>query len=208
MKKVLLLSAIAALFVACGTGASTDAGEAQEAANAAETNVTYTVAAAESIVVWKATKPAGNGHGGTAAVKEGSLSTDNGVVTAGNFIIDLTTIDVTDEGMDAETKAKLIGHLTTGDFFEVDKYPTASFVVTSGTADSLTGNLTIKDVTKSITIPYTLTSDEAGATATSSFTFDRTAWGITYNSGNFFKNLGDYLIDDVVSLNVTLKAAK
>ena len=218
MKKIVLLSAIAAMFMACGTGSTTEAGDAQDAANASESNTTYTVSAAESAVKWNGTKPTGS-HVGTAAVKEGTLSTENGIVTAGNFVIDLTKLTVNDEGMDAESKAKLAGHLTTGeipssekpvgfDFFEVEKYPTASFTVTAGTADSLTGNLTIKDVTKSVTIPYTMTTDENGVTASSTFTFDRTIWGITYNSGNFFQNLGDYVIDDIVTLSVSLKATK
>jgi len=207
MKKIILLSAIAAMFMACGTGSTTEAGDAQDAANASESNTTYTVSASESAVKWNGTKPTGS-HVGTAALKEGTLSTENGIVTAGNFVIDLTKLTVNDEGMDAESKAKLAGHLTTGDFFEVEKYPTASFTVTAGTADSLTGNLTIKDVTKSVTIPYTMTTDENGVTASSTFTFDRTIWGITYNSGNFFQNLGDYVIDDIVTLSVSLKATK
>ena len=206
MKKVLLLTGIAALFMACGSGAST--ADAKEAATATESNTEYAINQTESMLSWKGTKPSGDSHSGTVAIKEGKLAMADGALTAGNFVIDLTKMNVTDEGIDEETKAKLLGHLTTGDFFEVEKYPTASFTVTAGTADSLTGNLTIKDVTKSVTIPYTMTTDENGVTASSTFTFDRTIWGITYNSGNFFQNLGDYVIDDIVTLSVSLKATK
>lgn len=207
MKKVFLLTAIAALFVACGSpSASTEAGEAQEAATSAESTTEYAVNTAESTITWKGTKPTGDSHSGTVAVKEGKIAVNDNIVTAGNFVMDLSQLAVTDEGMDDETKAKLLGHLTTADFFEVDKYPSASFEITASTADSLTGNLTIKDVTKSITVPYFAQSDEGIATANASFSIDRTQWGVTFNSGNFFQNLGEYLIDDAVQFNVKLVA--
>ena len=207
MKKVLLLTGIAALFMACGSGASTaDAGDAKEAATATESNTEYAINQTESMLSWKGTKPSGDSHSGTVAIKEGKLAMADGALTAGNFVIDLTKMNVTDEGIDEESKAKLLGHLTTGDFFEVEKYPTASFEIISANADSLTGNLTIKEVTKSITVPYFAQTDAGKLTATASFAIDRTLWGVTYNSGNFFKNLGDYLINDAIQFDVKLVA--
>jgi polyisoprenoid-binding protein YceI len=209
MKNVFLLTIIAALFVACGSpSASTEAGDAQEAAEASSTNEMYTIAADQSTVAWTGTKPTGAFHTGTVAIKEGSISAENGVPTAGNFIIDLTTINVVDEEMDEETRAKLLGHLSTGDFFETEKYPTAKFEITKATTDSLTGNLTIKETTKSITVPYFFQAENGEATATASFSIDRTLWGITFNSGNFFKNLGEYMIDDAIQFDVKLKGNK
>jgi polyisoprenoid-binding protein YceI len=209
MKNVFLLTIIAALFVACGSpSATTEAGEAQEAAEAASTNETYMIAADQSTVAWKGTKPSGDSHTGTVAIKEGSLSSENGALTAGSFTIDLTSMSVTDAGMDEETQAKLVGHLSNGDFFETEKYPTAKFEITTATADSLTGNLTIKESTKSITVPYFFQADNGAATATASFSIDRTLWGITFNSGNFFKNLGDYMIDDAIRFDVKLIGAQ
>jgi polyisoprenoid-binding protein YceI len=209
MKNVFLLTIIAALFVACGSpSASTEAGDANEAAEASSTNETYTIAADQSTVIWKGTKPTGDSHTGSVAITEGSISAENGALTAGNFSIDLTSISVADEGMDAETKAKLVGHLSTGDFFETEKYPSANFTITAATADSLTGNLTIKETTKSITVPYFFQEDNADAVATASFSIDRTLWGITFNSGNFFKNLGEYMIDDAIQFDIKLKGTK
>ena len=118
----------------------------------------------------------------------------------------MTQMSVTDEGMDEETKAKLLGHLTNSDFFEVEKFPTASFSVTGSTTDSLSGNLTIKDITKSITVPYTMTTEGNNITASASFSIDRTLWGVKFNSGNFFENLGEYLIDDAVQFDINLVA--
>lgn len=207
MKKVFVLTMIAALFMACGSpSATTEAGEASEEATASVSSTEYVVNAAESVVTWKGTKPTGDSHTGTVAVKAGKFSVAEGTITSGSFVLDLTQMTVTDEGMDEESKAKLLGHLTTKDFFLVEEYPTASFAVTNATADSLSGNLTIKDVTKSITVPYFAQTDGGKLNANASFSIDRTQWGVTFNSGNFFENLGEYLIDDAVQFNVKLVA--
>ena len=54
------------------------------------------------------------------------------------------------------------GHLKSGDFFDIEKYPTITFKSTSIEAidaDSIeiTGDLTIKDVTKQVTVPFEFT---------------------------------------------------
>ena len=207
MKKILVLTLTASLFMACSSpSASTVAGEANEAAAAAESNTEYAVNTAESSVEWAGTKPTGDVHTGTVAITEGILATAEGTIAAGNFILDMTQMSVTDEGMDEETKAKLLGHLTNSDFFEVEKFPTASFSVTGSTTDSLSGNLTIKDITKSITVPYTMTTEGNNITASASFSIDRTLWGVKFNSGNFFENLGECLIDDAVQFDINLVA--
>ncbi|MDB4161125.1 YceI family protein [Bacteroidia bacterium] len=207
MKKIFLLTLIASLFMACSSPtASTEAGEANEAATAEAFSTEYAVNAVESTVTWTGSKPTGDMHMGTVAIKQGKLAMSEGSISAGSFVLDMTQMSVTDEGMDEETKAKLLGHLTTTDFFEVEKFPTASFSVTSSTADSLMGNLTIKDITKSITVPYSVEVGEANITANASFSIDRTQWGVKFNSGNFFENLGEYLIDDAVQFDVKLVA--
>ena len=55
-------------------------------------------------------------------------------------------------------------------------------------------------------MPYFAQTDAGKLTATASFAIDRTLWGVTYNSGNFFKNLGDYLINDAIQFDVKLVA--
>ena len=208
MKKIFLVTTLAALFMACSSpSASTEAGEASETvATSTEGSTYFEVDAAESSVAWKGTKPTGDSHTGTVAIKAGKLSIENGQIAAGKFILDLTQMTVTDEGMDDGSKAKLVGHLSNEDFFEVEKHPTASFEVTEATEKELTGNLTIKGVTKSVTVPYFAQVDGAKATARASFSVDRTEWGITFSSGNFFKDLGDHLIDDAIQFDVELVA--
>lgn len=205
MKKLLFLSAIAFVFAACNNGASTTAEEAGDAAEATVESVTYAVDAAASSVIWKGSKITGDNHNGTIGISEGKINVEGEAITAGNFIIDMTSIANTD-GMDEENTGKLIGHLKSSQFFAVDSIGTASFEVTSGTVDQLTGNLTIKGITKEISFPYTLTLTEGAATASASFSFDRSEWDIRYGSGKFYDGLGDNLINDAIELVISLSA--
>lgn len=84
----------------------------------------------------------------------GTVDVDDLAASRPTITIDVSTVD-TDSG--ARDK-----HLRTEDFFFVDKYPTATFVVTGvekkeGDTYSVTGKMTIRDVTKSITVPATIT---------------------------------------------------
>jgi polyisoprenoid-binding protein YceI len=57
---------------------------------------------------------------------DGSLSVENGNLTAGNFSVDMKTIQETGNP-DAEGAAKLAGHLMAADFFDVEKHATSTF---------------------------------------------------------------------------------
>lgn len=75
---------------------------------------------------------------------------------------------------------KVTEHLKTPDFFDVAKYPTASFVFTSNTDTTATGNLTVHGVTKSVTVPFTKTSTGYQST----FTVDMSEFGIEQTFAN------------------------
>ena len=70
--------------------------------------------------------------------------------------------------------------------------------------NNIKANLTIKDVTEEITFALSSAEENGIITLTSSLKVDRTKFGVTYNSGNFFEDLGDYLVEDEFTLNVTL----
>ena len=215
MKKVLLLTTIAALFMACGSpDASTEAGDAKETAVATESSTSYTIDVEKSTLEWLGGKVGGSTHTGTINLVKGSVQANGSSIESGGFAIDMNSIAVTDD-LPEEKKAYLVGHLagTTGtdkdaDFFQVKKYPTASFDITSNTADSLTGNLTIVGVAKSITIPYTASVEGDTLSASSTFSIDRTQWGIKYGSGSFIDNLGDDAINDAIEFKINLVGAK
>jgi len=131
-----------------------------------------------SVITWKGAKPTG-AHDGTILLKGGSLNLEEGKLTGGSFVIEMATMKNLD--LDAESGAKLVGHLSAPDFFDVATYATAKFVITNveetGNNLSVTGNLTVKDITKSITIPATLVTEGNVTTFKSDkFNVDRTVF--------------------------------
>ena len=161
------------------------------------------VDAAKSTISWVGKKVTGQ-HSGTIALKEGSLIFKGKKLTGGSFVVDMTSLTATD--LTGEYLGKLNGHLKADDFFGTDKFPTSKLVFKK-IADkgngvyNVTADLTIKDVTAPINFTITV----KGTTATTVLNIDRTKYGIKYNSGNFFENLGDKTISDEFELTVTLQ---
>lgn len=107
------------------------------------------------------------------------------------------------------------GHLKTGDFFDLEKYPTMSFVSTAITAKggdyALTGNLTVKDVTKRVTFDLEfdgVSPDPWGGTRTS-FTattdINRSDWGVEFN---MVLETGGVVISDKIQLTLDVQAVR
>lgn len=220
MKKIQLsIAALALLFAAsCGEPNSdkVEATDAQKVDTPATTSATYTVDNANTKIDWKGSKAVGEGHIGTIALASGSVvNVENGKVTGGKFIFDLNSLAPTDQ--DAEGNGKLKGHLLADDFLSVEKFPEAYFVITTVTegapADSklpnathtVTGNLTLKGVEKSITFPAIITVDDAKVTTQADFFIDRTQWGVSYGSD---ESLGDKFIKKEIELKLNLTATK
>ncbi len=105
------------------------------------------------------------------------------------------------------------GVLKSADFFEVAAYPTAKFVITkveeSAGKLSVTGNLNIKDVTKSITIPAMLSEiDGSYIFKSDKFNIDRADFNVKYKSKKFFDNLKGKFVNDLVEMSFEVKASK
>jgi polyisoprenoid-binding protein YceI len=133
-------------------GTKTEATEAAATTNAAPT-MNYKIDAAASKITWVGTKPTGK-HTGTIAIKEGGLAYES-ALTAATFVLDMNTISATD--LDEKSgKADLDGHLKSADFFDTAKFPDAKFELTKVENTKITGNLTLKDVTKSISFEATV----------------------------------------------------
>ena len=172
----------------------------------------YSISAEDSNVAWKGYKVTGE-HTGTIKVKSGDLTFgENGALTGGKIVIDMTSIKVTD--LEGEWAGKLEGHLKSGDFFGVEKFPTAELVITKVAAKGtpgdykVTGNLTIKETTKEIRFYAHLDETGGNINATADIKIDRSDFDVRYGSGSFFDNLGDKTIYDEFDLSVNLKAVK
>ena len=89
-------------------------------------------------------------------------------------------------------------HLRKEEYFNVEKYPVINFVSTTIKKDQngyiVTGNLTIKGVTKSITFPFTVENHDNGIELSGEFSIDRS----DFNVGGGSAVLGD-------NVNVSLK---
>ena len=181
---------------------------AADVAAAPEGSTTFAVDLADSKLEWKGSKLAYS-HNGTIDLTAGSVMVDGeGNLAGGDFTIDMTTIKNLDVD-DAEKNAKLVGHLASPDFFEVEKFPTAAFAITAIDAGTgmVSGNLTVKGQTHQVTFPAKIDVSDAGVTADALFSFDRTKWGVNFNSGNIFKDLvADNVISDDIALNLHLVA--
>jgi polyisoprenoid-binding protein YceI len=169
--------------------------------------VTYTVDAAKSTITWVGKKVTGS-HNGTVGLQSGTLAVNGKNVTGGTFVIDMASIK------DADGSAKLEGHLKADDFFGTAKFPTSTFVITkvagSGANVTVSGNLTIKGITKPLSFPATVTvnADGTASALAGKIVVDRTKYDIKYGSKSFFDSIGDKAIDDNFELAVKLVAKK
>lgn len=167
-----------------------------------------------STVAWTGFKKIGSSHNGAMTVKEGQIETDKkGAITGGNVVIDMASMTNADVKDPVDNK-KLVGHLSNADFFDVTKFPTSTFKITSvtkkaGNEYTVKGDFTMIGKTQPIEFPATITTDKGVVTGVAKVKIDRTKFGLKYGSGSFFKELaGDKIISDEFALDLKLVAAK
>ncbi len=163
MKNAIKTSAIAAfmtgiLLVSCGKDKPLTS-ESNEISTTKEGAI-YALDTLNSRIEWKGfkvVKSDNTSHFGTIQFESGEVTVKDGKLESGKFVADMGTLTSVDLKDDAEQLAKLTGHLMSGDFFEVEKYPTASFEITKVSDNAagdyntlLDGNLTIKGITKPV----------------------------------------------------------
>lgn len=211
MKKVTLSLACAAfLAVSCNNNPKGDKAKTTD-----ETEVvvvsegsSYSVNTTESTVRWTGRKVSGS-HTGTVNIQSGSIALDEyGKPVGGEFVIDMNSIANEDLKADAENRSKLENHLKSDDFFAVQAHPESKFVITDvrNVTDSgadISGNLTLRGVTKNITFPVTITENTASSfIANADFNINRKDWGVMY------QGMKDDLIADEINFKVTVKVNK
>ncbi len=206
--------AIAVVLVSCkNESKEVKTTEAENAAEAQATSTKYLANAETSLIEWIGSKPTGSKHNGTINLESGVFTVNNGKLESGTFLIDMNSIVNLDIPADKKGNANLVGHLKSADFFDVEKFPSSAFEVTGleevDGKTMLSGNLKMKDIENNITIPVSLSGEGNNFTITSeTFTIDRSKWNVQYNSGSFFDNLGDKLINDDIELKITVAGSK
>jgi polyisoprenoid-binding protein YceI len=104
---------------------------------------------------------------------------------------------------------RLTGHLKSDDFFAVGQHPTAAFVSTEitaggkdGASHTITGNLTLRGVTRSVAFPASLTVTPQAVKANAEFWINRKEFEIKY------RGKADDLIRDEVVIKLELDVAR
>ena len=162
--------------------------------------VTFTVSAQKSKVDWVGSKKS-DYHTGYFPVKSGSVQVEGGKLVGGSFVIDVAGLKVTDES----GGVKLQGHLSSADFFDIEKFGEATFTISSvkyTVADkaTITGVLKIKDISSPITFNASIrNADDKGFFAEAFLPFDRRVFGINYGLG---------MVDSEVQLAIHIYGTK
>ncbi len=171
---------------------------------------TYKVDLTNSKIAWKAYKVTGE-HFGIIKLQSGILQFQDGLLTGGQFVVDMSTIDVQD--MDGEYAQKLEGHLNSDDFFSVQTHKTSSLILSQVKSlgknqYDIVGDLTIKGITQKISFKATVEQAGAKVMADAAVKIDRSKFDVRYGSATFFGNLGDKAIYDEFDLTISLVAGK
>jgi polyisoprenoid-binding protein YceI len=160
----------------------------------------------------------GKNHPGTFKLSAGNVKIAGNAVTGGNFVIDITSLDV--EQKEEMFQNKLKPHLLSGDFFDANKFGEATFEITKiepyqpnqndtsiveGANFNVSGNFKLKDVTKNITFPARIELDDNTLKAKANFDIDRRQWQMNYGND---KTLGDKFISETVNIELDLEAKR
>ncbi|WP_421754522.1 YceI family protein [Croceimicrobium sp.] len=223
-KQIFALS-LATAMVACNNAPEANV-QAEDAKQVDETKsaeaVTYAALTDADEISWRGYKTySKDEHRGVIQVSEGNFKVKDGELVGGEFTIDMNSIQNSDVESD-EYRAKLEGHLKSPDFFAVDSFPTATFVITevnpadaaveSGATHNITGNLTLRGVTKSVTFGAKVSIDENNVSLTASnIIIDRSQWNVRFRSTSFaqFADIAkEEAIDNSIELNLNIQGAK
>lgn len=149
-----------------------------------------------SLFSWTAKKIAG-GHTGIVALKSGTITVVDGSITAGNVVVDMTTLAAPKD----DDNQKLSEHLKSADFFDVVKNPTATLTVSSlkktDTDFVLTGDVAIKGTTKRIEIPVVVSNKQGNLVIDGKFPISAKDFGIISNKTY------ETVINDSIELSFT-----
>jgi polyisoprenoid-binding protein YceI len=149
--------------------------------------ISYAIDSTASVISWKGSKVGGDFHNGTIKTQSGTAIVEGGKLIGGEIVIDMDKMTCLDL-KDATKNGYLLSHLKgleagkEDHFFNVKKYPTAKFVITSVTDSSIVGDLTIKDKTLSYAAPAKVVVSENEVTIDGSLVFDREKFGVSYGT--------------------------
>ena len=161
---------------------------------------TYTIPLeGDNYITWVGKKVGGE-HFGKILMSDASLVIKNGLISQGEIIMDMASINI-DDIEDAEENTKLLGHLQSEDFFDIKNHGTARLLITGteGASNDLIvySEITIKDktMTKKFDVKLNPISENSFGISFNT-SIDRTNYGITYKSKTFDELLDKFIYDE------------
>lgn len=164
-----------------------------------------------SRVSWEGKKVTGK-HNGTISIENGLIFENSGQITGGTCMLDMKSI-VDDDITNPNINKKLIGHLSSDDFFSVEKFPESKIEIkkvtpVAGDEYRFLADLTIKGITNPVEFNAKIQVNGDTLNAEGVIIVNRTLYGIKYGSGHFFDGLGDKMIYDDFTLSFDVVALK
>lgn len=218
-------------------GTEAEVGAAQEVDDVSASAISYQLDTTDSDLTWYGFKPTGR-HNGTINIDDGKLSIANGEVVGGSFTVDMNEIEVLDlEGEDKQKLTGhlkspdffAVEEHPTAEFVitEVVSYSEGSVEEDTSRLDvvvndeevseykidnpthAITGNLTMRDTTLSLTFPAKVNVTDDQITAEAKFNIDRTKWNVSYGDENDLEaRAKDKFIYNTVNVGFNITADK
>lgn len=165
------------------------------------TDGSHEISVEASEVNWKGVMLGVKEHTGTVALQNGTIEVTDGVITGGSFTVDLSAITPTDTAYNEEqTKEKLVGHLSSPDFFDVANHPTATFVITGSEGNTVMGDLTIRGITHPEKVENVeIHAVDGVVNIKGDLTFDRKQYDVSFDVP-----VKDMVISDDVELDLSV----
>ena len=218
VRSLLIIIAACGVFVACNEAPEGDNATISEKQQASQAKGQVFMADTAASRIRFTGHGVGKNHPGVFRLASGTVAIAGEQLTGGSFVIDIKSMELEEKG--GMFDEKLRPHLMSGDFFDADKFGTAKFEITKvelyqpnsndtsiveGANFLISGNLTLKDVTKNIKFPARVELDENTLKANGNFDIDRNQWNMNYGND---KTLGNKFISEKVNIELDLQAKR
>jgi len=196
---IILISS--SLLLACGGGQETTEEPVAEE-KVESVSIKRNINTKLSSINWEGEMMGLYAHSGTLDFNSGEIELADGRLVAGNFEANLSSMNPTDENFDEakeQTPEKLVNHLSSADFFDVENFPVATFTITSSTDNTAKGMMTIRGVSdEEVVENITMISNEDGTVSlTGTMVFNRKKYDVAFDHP-----IQEMVISNDVSLSI------
>ena len=158
---------------------------------------------AVSKVLWKGEMLGVYTHSGIVKLTQADIKMKDGNIQGGSFTVDMKSMIPTDDNYKPEegsTKEKLVGHLSSADFFDVENFPTAKFEISEVNGNTASGKLTVRGITNDEKVENIAINEVDGKVIISGeLVFDRKKYDVAWDSP-----MKDMILSNDIVVNVEL----